>query len=169
MAEPFRDEAGVKEFLMTTWANYAPGGDAVDNEVLQPDGSLVGTTIDGSWKMTDTYHVNPTNTHFNGREVIFKDDVPVWAANYHSIIPDEATSADVLEFFYGHVAANPNPKFPVAAVIGTQDERFRYLYRSSMGKRALTVARFAITEEIHDKQRNNLPVFGSHIIGGWIS
>ncbi len=164
----YQNEAGVSDFLMTTWANYAPGGEALDEEVPQADGSLVGTTVDGSWKMVDTYHVNATRTRFNGREVVFKDDEPIWAANYHSVIPDESQSEAVLGFFYGHVAANPDPHFPVSAIQGTQDERFIFSRRKLMSGE-LTVARFAIGEAIQDRSKSDTVVFNNLVIGGWIS
>jgi hypothetical protein len=167
MADPYRNEEGLRDFLFTTWAGYVPGGEVVE-EVQQPDGSLVGTTIDGSWKMVDTYHVNPRKTLFNGREVIFKDNEPVWAANYHTVIAGEENSPSVLGFFYGVVAANPNPEFPVTAINGVHDERFSFRTESLLtGK--LAVAHFVLKERIHDKSYHDASVYRSHVAGGWIS
>ncbi|MEJ0072620.1 MAG: hypothetical protein WDN27_00800 [Candidatus Saccharibacteria bacterium] len=152
---------------MTTWANYAPGGEAVAQEIPQEDGSLLGTVIDGSWKMTDTYHVNNDKTAFNGREVIFKDGMPIWAANYHSVIPDPTDSTAVLEFFYGTVAANPNPVLPVTAIDGTENDQFRFKVESMLGGKP-TLARFVLAETILYKPTSRAS-FLNHVIGGWIN
>ncbi|MDB5176315.1 MAG: hypothetical protein JWM81_1173 [Candidatus Saccharibacteria bacterium] len=159
------NEAGLRDFLISSWGSFdTPGAVSLTRQL---DGALVGNFKQGRWTLVDTYYVNPLSTLYSGREVVFRDGTAIWAASYHTAIPDEQLQNAVDGFYADKVAPHPNPDFPVVSVDGIEDDTFREHHESLMPG-VLTLAHFAVASTITHKPSNQVALL-DHTIGGWLS
>jgi hypothetical protein len=121
-----QDNQDLKDFLIYAAENgYAKDG---VQKVQQPDGSITITLTKGDWRLEDNYFSPPDRHSHHGREVVFKDGLPVWYVGYSGFFDKQANVDETLNFLK-RAMLRPDPSFPVRGPMTEfLDGGWRYIY-----------------------------------------
>lgn len=138
-------EDSLRQFLKESTIAYAEG--AIDDEEID-EGLHAGAFSSGSFTITDIYKVSPDTRVYSGTEEVTYKDVPVWRAGYTGTILRSVPKRDVPKVLgiYGQVLRDPAEELPIRGPRKAKIGEYEYSLDSLRGP--LTVARFAVAEEI---------------------
>ena len=112
----------IREFLIFSAKNGY--GNAQAKTTDEADGSHTIEVTNGDLKLHDNYFGGEP---YGGREVIFKDNKPVWMMVYYGSIKD--TKAVTVKDIYGFLRTNllnPDPKMPIRGPLKYSDGKWSY-------------------------------------------
>lgn len=158
MVHPWTKE--VTSFLSKGTKAYA-AGDIEEKEVT--GNSFVGEFEEEPCRLVDMYTASPDQRIYNGREILFHDSEPIWAASYHGVVDKTADPDEVLTV-HTKALKKPAKELPIR---GPRSIRINGVeYRLDSLKGPLSIARFVVTEYMI---QDGIQIYDGHIIGGWLT
>lgn len=150
----------LKSFLSKGTKAYAAG--ELDQRQVS-ENSFVSEYEAGSFRLVDMYTSSSDKRIYNGREIVFHDAQPIWAAAYHGAMVKEADPEEVLTA-YAKALKKPAKELPIRGPRRVEIGGIEYRLDSVRGP--LRVARFAVTEYM---LKDGARIYDGHIAGGWLT
>jgi hypothetical protein len=148
----------LTSFLSRATKAYA-AGEMEEQKVS--DTSFVGRFEHRHLSIVDMYTASPDKRVYNGRELVFHDGQPIWAAAYHGAIEKRVDPDEVLSV-YAEALKKPARELPIRGPRRVEINGVEYRLDSLRGP--MHVARFAVTEYM---VKDGARIYDGHIAGGW--